>query len=48
MVDGKFEFDDNFLSHLCGGEAISVNYLVDKTFLSHLCGGEDRAANKRN
>ena len=32
-----------FLSHLCGGEAQSVNYRRVHVFLSHLCGGEESA-----
>ncbi len=29
-----------FLSHLCGGESVSISKDFDRVFLSHLCGGE--------
>ena len=29
-----------FLSHLCGGEELTVNGGIGYSFLSHLCGGE--------
>ena len=32
---------DQFLSHLCGGEAPTAGRLALRIFLSHLCGGED-------
>ena len=33
---------DQFLSHLCGGEAPTAGRLALRIFLSHLCGGEER------
>ena len=33
-----------FLSHLCGGEAMTVGTIEAVAFLSHLCGGEDGLA----